>query len=124
MNKPLNNISKKNSTLIFILINKVSIKNMQDIIFFLQNYGLTLKRINQKSNHLLLKPFFINSSFLIESTQDLSLEQVTVIIKFLCQFVILTGLIHKQQVLNLNRILNSQKDPIFLLWQQLNAFAF
>lgn len=43
-----NNTIEKKKTLIFLFIHKITPKNMQDLIFFLQKNNFNLKRITKK----------------------------------------------------------------------------
>lgn len=122
MNNSLNQYPNLEKTLIFTLVSKVTAKNMQNIIFFLQDYNLTIKRIHEKSNNSVLKPFFLNSNFLIEGNQSLTLEQITTITKFLNQSIIVTGVIFQKQILSLNRVLQQNKNLLLEFWNKTNFF--
>lgn len=118
---PRNNISEK-KTFIFIFIHRISSKNMQDLIFFLQKNDFHLKRITKKNNKQFLTPTFVNSNFILESQQNVRSQQLKSLISFLNQYAQINGIFFDNQILNVERSAQLENQSLFLLWKQINNF--
>lgn len=119
---PRNNISEKKKTFIFIFIHRISSKNMQDLIFFLQKNDFHLKRITKKNNKQFLTPTFVNSNFILESQQNVRSQQLKSLISFLNQYAQINGIFFDNQILNVERSAQLENQSLFLLWKQINNF--
>ncbi len=103
MSMQKNNILEKKQTLIFIFIQKITPKNMQDLIFFLQKNDFNIKRITKKNNKQILTSMFVNSNFILESQQNIHSQQLKNVISFLNQHSQINGIFFNNQILNLER---------------------
>ncbi len=119
---PRNNISEKKKTFIFIFIHRITSKNMQDLIFFLQKNDFHLKRITKKNNKQFLTPTFVNSNFILESQQNVRSQQLKSLIAFLNQYAQINGIFLDNQILNVERSAQLENQSLFLLWKQINNF--
>jgi len=97
------NILENKKTLIFIFIQKITPKNMQDLIFFLQKNDFSIKRITKKNNKKGLNSIFVNSNFFLESKQNIRSQQLKEFLSFLNQHVQIHGIFFNNQLLNLKR---------------------
>ena len=112
---PRNNISEKKKTFIFIFIHRITSKNMQDLIFFLQKNDFHLKRITKKNNKQFLTPTFVNSNFILESQQNVRSQQLKSLIAFLNQYAQINGIFLDNQILNVERSAQLENQSLFLL---------
>jgi parvulin-like peptidyl-prolyl isomerase len=110
-----NNISEEKKTFIFIFIHRITPKNMQDLIFFLQKNDFSLKRITKKNNKQTLTSIFVNSNFILESKQNVRSQQLKNLIVFLNQYSQLNGVFFNNQILNFERSVQLEKQSLFLL---------
>ena len=115
------NLEKK-KTFIFIFIHKITTKNMQDLIFFLQKNDFNLKRITKKSNKHDFTSMFVNSNFILESKQNIRGQQLKNLIAFLTPYTQINGVILNNQILNQERINRFESKSLFILWKQINNF--
>jgi hypothetical protein len=115
MHVSANNTIEKKKTLIFLFIHKITPKNMQDLIFFLQKNNFNLKRLTKKNNQQDLTPIFVNSNFMLESQQNIRSQQLKELIIFLKQHSQIHGVFFKNQILNLERLDILEKQSSFLL---------
>ena len=104
-----NHILENKKTFIFIFIQKITPKNMQDFIFFLQKNNFNLKRITKKNNKKSLTSMFVNSNFLLESQQNIRSQQLKNLIPFLNQHSQIHGIFFNNQILNLERSTQLEK---------------
>ena len=114
--------NNNNTTLIFIFIHKITPKNMQDLIFFLQKKDFNLKRITKKNSQQAFTSIFVNSNFILESKQNIRSQQLKELLLFLKQHTQINGVLFQNQILNFERIVTLEKQSLFLLWQQINNF--
>jgi hypothetical protein len=110
-----NNMLAEKKTFIFIFIHRITPKNMQDLIFFLQKNNFSLKRITKKNNKQNLTSIFVNSNFVLESNQNIRSHQLKTLIPFLSQYTQINGIFFKNQVLNYERLTKLEKQPLFYL---------
>ena len=111
------NIENK-KTLIFIFLEKITPKNMQDLTFFLQENNFGIKRMtkkNKKNKTANLPSIFVNANFFLESPQNIRREQLKNILNFLKKHTQIHGILFQNQVLNLERSLNLENPSLFSL---------
>ena len=116
---------EKAQTLIFIFIHKITPKNMQDLVFFLQKNDFNLKKITKKNNRKNLTSIFVNSNFILESKQKIRSQQLKNVIFFLNQTAQVNGIFFQNQILDLKRIVpleTLEKQPLFDFWKQINNY--
>lgn len=118
---PANKLPEKKKTFIFIFIHKITPKNMQDLIFFLQKKNFNLQRITKKNNKQNLTSIFVNSNFMLESEQNIRSQQLKELIPFLNQHAQINGILFENQVLNFERIAKLETQSLFILWKQINS---
>jgi parvulin-like peptidyl-prolyl isomerase len=111
-----------NTTLIFIFIHKITPKNMQDLIFFLQKNDFHLKRITKKNSQQAFTSIFVNSNFILESKQNIRSQQLKELLSFLNQHTQINGVLFQNQILNFERIAILEKQSLLILWKQINNF--
>lgn len=118
-----NNILENKKTFIFIFIQKITPKNMQDFIFFLQKNNFNIKRITKKKNKQSLTSMFVNSNFILENQQNIRSQQLKNLIPFLNQHSQIHGIFFNNQILNLKRSIQLEKTSGFDFWKQINNFT-
>ena len=110
-----NNISDKKKTFIFLFIHKITPKNMQDLIFFLQKNDFNMKRITKKNHKQGLTSIFVNSNFILESQQNIRSHQFKTFISFLNQHSQIHGIFLNNQVLDFERSVQLGNPSLFIL---------
>ena len=115
-----NHILENKKTFIFIFIQKITPKNMQDFIFFLQKNNFNIKRITKKNNKQSLTSMFVNSNFILESQQNIRSQQLKNLMPFLNQHSQIHGIFFNNQILNLERSTQLEKISGFDFWKQIN----
>ena len=115
-----NNISEKKKTFIFLFIHKITTKNMQDLIFFLQKNDFNIKRITKKNHKQGLTSIFVNSNFILESKQNIRSQELKNFIFFLNQHSQIHGIFFNNQILNFERSAQLENSSLFILWKQIN----
>ena len=118
-----NNILKKNQTFVFIFIQKITLKNLQDLIFFLQKNDFSFKRINKKNKNTPWNSIFLNSNFMLESNQKLQERQLKQLIIFLKQHTQINGIFLNNQILTFQRMEKLEKNFFFYLWKKINNWS-
>ena len=114
------NISKKNQTLIFLFIQKISPTNMQDLIFFFKNKNFNLKRITKNSNKQIFSAKILNSNFVLESDNRISKDNFLKLVAFLNQHTQINIILFENQLLNMKRTVNLKQQSELNLWQKIN----
>ena len=122
MSLSANMILEKKNTLIFIFIQKISPKNMQDLTFFLKEVDFHIKRFNKENNKKNFTSKFLNSNFILESKQNFQTHQLKNIIFFLNKHAQVHGIFFQNQILNLERLTKFGNQSLFVLWKQINNF--
>ena len=118
------NILEKKNPFILIFIQKITMKNLQELNFFLQKNNFGIKRItkNYNKNHFGLN--FGNSNFILESHSQISNQELQNVITFLNQYTSVNGVFFKEQILNVERIVNLTKQSRIPLWKTINNLNF
>ena len=101
INQNQNKIKKK--TIILIFIQKITPKNMQELILFLQRNDFSFKRIIKKSKQRTQKESnlsFANSNFILECNSEVSISQLKDIIFFLNQHTLVNCIFFENKILN------------------------
>ena len=110
-------------TFIFIFIQKITPKNMQEFIFFLQKNNFNIKRITKKNKKQSLTSMFVNSNFILESQQNIRSQQLKNLMPFLNQYSQIHGIFFNNSILNLERSTKLEKISGFDFWKQINNFT-
>ena len=110
---------KTNKILILIFIQKISLKNMQDLLFFLHKNNFHFKKVTRKNKKKFLTSIFVNSNFILESEQNICGEQLKNITNFLNQYTKINGIFFENQILNYERISKFEKKSDFHFWKQI-----
>lgn len=109
------NILEKTPTYILIFIQKITAKNMQDLIVFLQKNNFQMKRLTKNSQKKNLVLNITNSNFVLESDCVIPIQQLRNVVSFLKQSTNINGIFFQNQVLNLERIASlEEQTPLSL----------
>lgn len=121
---PTNTLLDKKKTFIFIFIQNITAKNMQDLIFFLKKNNFDIQRITRKNNKQVLTSIFVNANFISNSEQNISTYQLETVLKFLNKNAKVHGVFFKNQVLNLERFNQIETPFLFNFWKQFQNLTF
>ena len=119
-----NKLEEKNKTLIFIFISKITQKNMQDLIYFLQKNNFNFKRVTKTLKKNVSTERIFNSNFVLESRCELHKKELQNLIFFLKQSAIINNIFFQNQFLNEERIFNLKTDFGSDLWKKLQNQKF
>ena len=105
-----NHLEEKKKTLIFLFISKISVKNMQDFIYFFKKEHFHLKRVTKNYKKTVLPAKTFNSNFVLESHGEISEKKLQNLIFFGSQYAIINNIFFQNQILNQDRVMNLEES--------------